>query len=875
MRNLLARFVLLSFILILGTQIWAQDDAAWYQDKPIADITFQGLQRVRRQDLEGIIRPFVGKPLSDALYLDLQRRLYGLEDFEYISGEPVPYKGSQEMVQLVITVSERPGVESIRFEGNLGLKTTELLDAILLKTGKTVSPTLVSADEISLRNLYLEDGYANATVSSRIEDGTKLNSRIVIFTISEGYRTSVRKIEFQGNNFATTDNLKRLLGTQEQSLLNQGLFQAATLEKDKEAILKFYRENGYIDARITGVDIQTEKSDRERRDFLTITISVNEGRAWKFGGLTIRGNQIFTTAELLALTKLKPGSPLDLSRFQADYQALMDRYYKDGYINNTLRLSESRDEENGVISYTVDIVEYGRAYVENIVIKGNTKTQDEVILRELPIEEGDVFSSSAITLGIQTLYSKRYFSTIEPQTPAGSAQGLYDLILNVEEQNTTTMSVGASLSGNEEFPISALFKFGDTNFMGTGREMSLEAQASWEEQSIKFSLTDPWLFGKRFGGGVSLSFARQHLTGVAQDILYPVFDTDDDEDDTAVPDPFDGHYVFSSDTTYNGVDYDAGDDFPDVATTTLIDKYDLVTDYEYAGGSSGIPEDYSMEYINWEASLGFNTSYRRHFLPGWIGLGAGVSSSLNYVQYDPDLYRPFDKDLRENLDTVVIINRVSLNLSLDGRDISWDPSIGYYASQAVTYTGGVLGGARDYIRTDTNLQGYLTLWNVPLNEDVNLKTVLAGYSSMSVLWPQFFSWDTDNFRAASYYLYTSPSLIARGWTARKNGEALWNNWMELRTPIVPGLLSFDIYAEAVRMTEDREEMLDFTKGDWMCGFGAGLRLAMQQLPLRLYLGKRFSVENDGSIEWQKGNLFGSDDDNVPDGLDLILTFQFN
>lgn len=876
MRKYACGLVLL--LLVLAAQGAVAQEEAWYMGKPIANIVFTGLDRVRPAELEGIIKPFINKPLSNELYHDLQRRLYEMEEFEYVEAEPQPYNGSQELVVLAFNVVERPGIDEVAFEGNTGMRSLDLLDEITLRAGKNLSPTMIAADEAALRAFYLTNGYANVRVSSRTDQGAKANRKKLVFVIDEGFKTSVRKIQFTGLSFASEGTLKTLLKTAEQSLFNVGLYQAAVLERDKESIIKYYRENGYVDARIVNIEQTVEKAEADRRDYLTITIQIEEGQVWKYGGLTLNGNLIFSTEELLALTKLKAGAVMDTTKFQADFQAIADRYYKDGYINNSIRLAEQRDSETSTISYTVNIVEYGRAYVEDIIVKGNTKTKDEVILRELPIEEGDVFSSSKITQGLQNLYSRRFFSNIEPETPAGSAQGLYDLVVNVTEQNTTNMSVGMSLSGSNEFPLSVIFNWSDSNFLGNGQEFGLEATASFDDQKLVLSFSDPWLFGYRWGGGASLKFERQRLTGVAQDLLYPVFDTDDDEDgSTAVPDPFTGAYVFSDDQPTGGAyeGYVAGDYFPGVPTDQEIATYNLVTDYEYAGGSSGIPADYAMEYINWEASLSLNTSFRRRTLIGWVGLGASASSGFNYVEYDPTLYRPFDQELRDNLNQLVVINRIGLTASLDNRDLSYDPSSGYLVSQGVTFTGGILAGARHYIRTDSTLQFYLTLWNLQLAEDSWLKTVLAMNSTLSLLHPQFFVWDDSApLQAAGFYLYTSPNLIARGWPMRKNGEALFNNWIELRTPLVPGILSFDLFGEIVRLTENRDDIFA-ANGDWMCGFGAGFRLTMQQLPLRLYVGKRFSIDGaTGEMEWQKGNLFADTDNDNPDGIDIMLTFSF-
>ena len=124
------------------------------------------------------------------------------------------------------------------------------------------------------------------------------------------------------------------------------------------------------------------------------------------------------------------------------------------------------------------IVERPRAHIENITVKGNTKTKDKVILREIPLEPGDVFSKAKFVEGIGNLYNLQYFTTVTPETPRGSTDGLMDLVLNVEEGKTADISFGLSFSGTANFPISAQIKWTEKNFMGTGQTLGLDSTFS-------------------------------------------------------------------------------------------------------------------------------------------------------------------------------------------------------------------------------------------------------------------------------------------------------------------------------------------------------------------------------------------------------------
>ncbi len=867
MRKICVVVSLFCFISFLGAQ-----ETDWFMGKPIADITFQGLSRVKKADLESLITPFLGKTFNEVLLSDLKRRLYALEQFDYVEESFVASPSDAQKLIVRFKVIERPQIGEIVFKGNVNNRSAELLSEITLKVGQAVSKAIAASDEAALLKFYLKNGFSKARVSFAVENDEKDPSlQRLVFAIDEGFKASVRKISFEGIQFGNETTLKGLMKTNEQALFSAGLYQAEVLELDREGLLRYYRENGYIDAKIVDIRVDTESSNDDKRDYLSLVISIEEGRRWYYGGLTIVGNQIFTTDELLALTRLKPGSILNFIRFQADYQAITDKYYKNGYINNEMRLvNENRDESSSTISFTISIIEKGRAYLENIIVRGNTKTKSDVILREIPIEPGDVFSSSRISEGFLNLTNKRFFSNIVPETPAGSAPGLYDLIINVAEQNTTDVRLGFTISGSSDFPLAGIFKWSDTNFLGLGQEFSLDLSVAEQEQRVSFSYVDPWLFGPRWSGGLSLGFSRNLVKNVLQDMVAPFFDSSDDR----VPDPYTGAYVFSKLTTYNGLDYAAGDPFPGNPSAADILLYSLQTDYIYNGGAQGIPSEYTMEYVNWDISLGLNSSIRRRIDPGWVFFGFGLSFSLNLVEYDEQKYRPLAPETRANLNQFKFENRLGFTAGLDARDIVFDPANGYFVEQKINLTGGLLLGDRHFIRTDTNLQAYITLWNAPTGDDTSFKTVLALNSSLSVLFPQFWAAEgQDTFQVGKNFLYTSPMIIGRGWPSRTNGQALFNNWIELRTPIVPQLLSFDIFFDIVRLTESRDTIFSAGSQGWIFGFGAGLRLTIPSLPLRLYLGKRFDFDNDGNIQWQKGNI-GAVDSDPTSGLDLMITFSF-
>ncbi|MFW6214358.1 MAG: outer membrane protein assembly factor BamA [Alkalispirochaetaceae bacterium] len=843
--------------LLITVPLFAQSDGEWYQDKPIQDITFEGLETVSRNELGTIIEPYLGQPFTDQRFLELQRRLYALDYFEEIIPEAIRADEEGSAVILNFQVTERPVVDRVEFTGNNRVGRNQLLSDILLTRGDMITRSQRRVDEEAIVSAYIERGYPDVEVSSRVaeEDGRT----ILYFDIQEGSQLTIEEIRFEGNSFATDSTLRGVIQSNEQSLFNRGVYQDRMVEQDRNRIERWYQERGYVDATVTEVARDVERSEEEMRSSVRLTFFIEEGELYTFGGIDFQGNTIFSDEELRGLVRLDEGDTLDLTRLDADYQRVADRYYQNGYIFNQITREANRDEDENVISYTVNIVERNRAHIENIIIRGNEKTEDFVLYREIPLEVGDVFSATKIRQGLQNLANLQYFSAITPETPEGSAEGLMDLVVNVEETTTADITFGVAFGGNQEFPVSAQVRWQDRNFRGRGQTFGIDTSLSPITQTLNFNFTEPWLFGQRWSGGVDFSVERSRITGVPQDILAPVFSSD--EEDEAVPDPFTGQYVFTEETTIDGVTYEAGEYFPGDPSDENVDLYDLERDYDYAGGGlAAIPDEYLMEYNAWNFGLSGSTGYTFQTVAGRLRPGTSIGTRLNYITYDESIYRPFNASTRDNLNSWRVINFWRLGLSLDDRDIVFSPSSGYLLDQSLVFYGGFLFGDRHFIRSESKAQAFVTLWDWPVFDNWNWKMVLGAESSFDMVFPHFFypgdsDYETDG-PGEQYLIIQDGIFNSRGWP-RDRGEALWNNWLELRMPLAEQVIWWDTFLEGARLWQDREDIGsgEGTINDWKFTMGSGVRFVIPQFPIRLYIAKRFLVEEDGTIDWQTGNLF--------------------
>ncbi len=820
------RKLFLLLFLLSAFRLSAQEE--WYLDKPIADFAFTGLDTVSENELRPIVRPYIGEAFSLDLFWEIQEKMYALDYFESIESNALPGDEQKQSVIIEFRVVEKPTVSEIVLRGNRRIGRGEILDKILIKDGDMISRASVNIDADAVVDLYLEKGYLDARATGSIEPAEE-NTVKVIFEIIEGFQTTIREINFSGNDFASDSTLRRVMETKTQAIFSSGIFQESKFEEDIGRIQDYYGENGFIDARVEKVDRKIEKDEKEGRNYLILTIFIDEGKQYTYGGMGFEGNYIFSDKILGDLVRQEPGKILNKARLEADFQRVADHYYENGYIFNVINREEKRDENKKEITYTIKIIENDRAHIENIIIKGNEKTKDFVILREMPFEEGDIFSKKKVIQGLRNLYNLQYFGAIAPETPEGSAPGLMDLVINVEEGSTATINFGIMFSGGD-YPVSGMLKWAENNFLGRGLTFGADLEISPLRQMVSVRFEEPWMFGERWMGGINLSLEHAIVPNVYSDMRWPYFTGDEDN---AVPDPYTGRYV----------DPDTGDPSTPAAGG--------ITDFEYdLRHGENLAELYAMDYELWKISAGLSTGYRFWTPAGWLGVRSGINTALEFVTYDPEVDRPFDKELRENLGLWSVVNKLGITLFWDNRDYFLNPTNGFYVAQGFTFAGGFLFGMRDYIRTDSTLEGFLTLLDLPVTDNWSFKMVLAAHSSISFILPQFGGIERT---VPTDLLYIDGMNVARGWPLQKEKRALWDNRIELRIPLAEQILWWAFFLDGAAAWNEISNMELMTIDDFYFSLGGGIRFTIPQFPIRLYFAKRFQFR-DGVPYWVEGDL---------------------
>jgi len=814
----------------------SENDDDWFIGKPIRDIVFSGLKNISPAEINALMQPYKGRIFNEIVFWEIQGKLYALEYFERIDPTTVRANTEGSEVLLRFNVIERPVVGRIVFSGNSGLRNRDINDVITTKVNDIFNQAKIRVDVEAIKKLYIEKGFPNIIVEA--EENTARDSSVTVtFRITEHEKISISKIEFQGNTKFSNNALRSQLSLKARSLLNKGAFQEAMLLEDREAVAKYYHDRGYIDAVVRDVT-RTFDTDGKGTN-LTLTFLIDEGSEFRFGGVTFSGNIIFTTEQLAKLITSKTGEIVNSTKLEMDLQRVSDLYYENGYLFNSIIRAPEKDYINNTLSYSIIIIERSRAYIENIIVLGNEKTKTEVILREIPLEPGDVFSKTKIMEALRNLYNLQFFSAVLPDTLPGSAENLMELVITVEEQMTTDLQFGLTFSGSadpESFPVSGLFEWTDRNLAGSGNQIGLKLNSSIIDSSkLSLNYMQRWVMGLPLSLGVELSVDYSKLFTPMNNQNYWFYG----DELYAYPDGF---------SSYN----------------------------EYANKNKNPPREFLMNYKQWYISLALSSGYVWSTLLGNLSLSGGTRFGMIRNTFD-EIFRPFDPALRNSNNMWTPKNSLWTSLSLDQRDIYYDPSSGYYLMERLGFFGVLRKETEHYMRSDSKAQYFHTLFDIPVGEKWSFKSVLAVNFGISFLFSQP---GRGLVIEEANQLSVDGMFVGRGWSDafRDKGLLLLDSWVELRFPLVRGILAFDLFFDGAGVEtqqgyyfgKNANNESNFSIDNMRFSFGGGLRVAMPQFPIRVSIAKRFRFIN-GDFTWVTGSIFGKES-RPGSGVDLVISF---
>ncbi|MCU0847882.1 MAG: outer membrane protein assembly factor BamA [Spirochaetes bacterium] len=492
-----------------------------YDGKIIRQIDFVGLRNTDPEDLLYIMKSTINYPLKSSEIASDIKEIYKKAKLESVVVEVEEY---QDGIRLRFVCKERPIVKTIQFKGHDEVTENDLTSAIPLKEGEVFRKDYLEKSLKKIKDKYDSEGLFNAVISYKVTQlKDEENSVKVQFIIDEGEEIKVKKISILGAKKIYPKELTGVMETSEKGLFKDGAFKHDVFEQDKSKILALYKENGYLDAQIVEDKVEYEWINPEKKDerCIFITIKATEGEKYYFDSYSVKINapeekMVFKPAELMKDFELNTrGEVFNNTLFEKDRQSISFNYASKGYIfarvipEKTVTEVEvdvdGRKEIRKYVKVDITIDEGTQAYIDMIIIKGNKKTKDKVIRRELVFKEGELFDSKKMQVSRELVYNLGYFKQVNIDVRPGSREGYMNLVVDVEEQPSGTISLGGGYGTKSGFSIFA--DVGENNLLGNGQRVGVRFEYGPERMSVALSFGERWLFDYPLGLQTSIFYS--------------------------------------------------------------------------------------------------------------------------------------------------------------------------------------------------------------------------------------------------------------------------------------------------------------------------------------------------------------------------------
>ena len=465
-----------------------------------------------------------------------------VRDVKYANGVPGKV--------LVYNMEERERVKIVDYVGTEKVDTSKIEEALKAKSisirlDSFIDPGLIRRVSGVVHDVYAEKGYEFVEVKPEIkpiEGGPKLVN--VTFHITEGPKVKIRKVDFVGNTALKDSKLERQMKENKAGMfsfiLGSGTYKADKFEEDADKVVAYYRDHGYIDARVGQPELKIiEDSKDSKTRFVELRIPVTEGQKYRIGKIEFEGNKIVNATALRPLFQIQEGEIYSEKKVRKGFEKAKEVYGGGGYMDFTgypdlVPRGAPTAPANGspdlsgpaappatpsgppIVDVTLRLQEGKQYFVNRITFVGNTTTRDNVIRREIRLVESGVFNTEALKYSVKRLNQLGYFKPLEGEAigvdKTAGADNKVDIKLKFEEQNRNQLTFGAGVSQYDGFFGQLAFQ--TSNFLGRGETFTVSAQQGSRATNYQLAFTEPFLFDKPQTAGVDLFIRELQYIGL-------------------------------------------------------------------------------------------------------------------------------------------------------------------------------------------------------------------------------------------------------------------------------------------------------------------------------------------------------------------------
>ena len=473
----------LSFLaaaLLLSYQAYA------FEPFQIRDIRVEGIQRTEAGTVFSYLPVKVGETLTQERATAAIQALYATGFFKDVRLENLDGV-------LVVMVEERPAISQVEFNGMKEFPKDDIKAAFKqlgLSEGRILDKSLLDKAEQELKRQYFNRGLYAVQVKATLSPQER-NRTAITFEVSEGEVSKIRSINIVGASLFKEKDLVGLFTLSTPGWMTwytkNDQYSKQKLAADLETLRSHYLNQGYLEFRVdsTQVSITPDKKD------IYLTINITEGEKYTVSEVKMAGELPVPEAELKTLVMLKTGDAFSREKLNDSIKKIGDRLGNDGYAFANVNAAPELDKDKKQVAFTFLLDPGRKVYVNRINIAGNSRTQDDVIRREMRQLEGAWYATDKINRSRERIEKLGYFKDTTVETPpVPGTQDQVDLNVNVTEQSTGSMMLGAGFSSSDGLVLSG--GISQNNLFGTGNRLSLQMNGGSVNTVYSLAYTQPY-----------------------------------------------------------------------------------------------------------------------------------------------------------------------------------------------------------------------------------------------------------------------------------------------------------------------------------------------------------------------------------------------
>src|SRR5215510_12513578 len=532
----------LSFFVIITIFAAPQRANAQQAQRLVESVEIIGNRRLRKDDILYYVQTRPGDPYNEEQVSRDYQTILSLGFFDKTQTRVLTENGPRGGVNIVFEVKELPIIRDLTFEGLKSVPESDVLKAFREKRvgvskENTYDPVKVRNAIRVIKELLAANGHPNATLEERNEE-VSATSIAVTFVVHEGDKVRVVDVDFEGNQVFSDGKLRGAMKyVKEAGLITRfkgsDILDREKLDADLHLVDNYMRSKGYLQARHG--EPRVESLGKRRTGFpvlplpflssvdegLKVTVPIVEGKLYRLGEMKIEGNSIFSEDQIRAVIGLNKGDVADGEKIsKALFENLKKYYGRQGFIEYTAEpvptfKDNPQNPNEGIVDFVVTVEEGKQFALRRLEFIGNTFTRDNVLRREVLINEGDIYDDVAWEYSVVKLNQLGYFNPIDKDKDVdrrtNEEEASVDLSLKVSERGRQQISFNGGISG-----IGGSFfglEYSTNNLLGRGEVLSFNLAAGNRQRSFQFSFTEPYIKDRPISAGFSVFAFSQKFFG--------------------------------------------------------------------------------------------------------------------------------------------------------------------------------------------------------------------------------------------------------------------------------------------------------------------------------------------------------------------------